>query len=161
MVYRKNEYEYGGGWHPNVDANTVGEALERIEAEHGVVTSELFLEESRPENAPTHDVFEWDDSAAAEKYRLHQSSMTINNLRVVIRNDSVQEGQRKAFVNISVEQKANYLNVVDALSKPETREIVLERAVRELEQFKNKYDSLSELAAIFTAIEAVKSRRQK
>ena len=57
MVYqRKYDYEYREGWRPGVDANTVGGMMEQIEEKHGAVTSELFLEASREESSPTHDV---------------------------------------------------------------------------------------------------------
>ena len=71
MVYKpKQQYQWGDGWKPSVDANIVGGVVEQIEAENGRVTKEKFLDYSRPEDSPTHSIFEWDDSKAAEKYRL-------------------------------------------------------------------------------------------
>ena len=51
-------------------AQKAGEELERIERKHGVVTPRNVLEESRPGKAILHDLFEWNDSRAAERFRL-------------------------------------------------------------------------------------------
>ena len=122
LVYqRKNDYEYREGWHPSVDANTVGGVMEEIESKNGAVTSELFLEASRAEDSPTHAVFEWNDGIAAEKYRLHQAARTICAIRVLVRDDRPMVADAKpqrAFVNIVDDdsKKARYMNVADALS---------------------------------------------
>jgi hypothetical protein len=82
-----------------IDAQTIGGELERIEAEHGVIDPHVVLDESRPEDAPLHGAFEWDDSLAAEKYRLDQS-------RRLIRSIEIDRGEGRpcdlAFVNVSV-----------------------------------------------------------
>jgi len=161
MVYqRKYNYEYRDGWHPSVDANTVGSVIEEIEDRNGSITSELFLEASRAEDSPTHGVFEWDDNAAAEKYRLHQAAKTICSIRVVIRASPEQEPKpRRAFVNIvpaDESKRAQYVNVCDALANEETRRVVLQRAIKELKSFQDKYENLSELAGVIKAIKEVR-----
>ena len=169
MVYkRKNDYEYREGWHPNVEANAVGEVMEQIEEKNGSVTSELFLEASRAEESPTHRVFEWNDGIAAEKYRLHQASRTICAIRVVVRDEGQNEQinpqkPMRAFVNIARddEKKAQYMNVCDAMSNSRIRNQVLQRALRELRAFQDKYSSLNELAGVFLAIEKVKHEQEK
>ena len=164
MVYqRKRDYEYRDGWHPNVDANTVGGVMEEIEERNGSVTSELFLEASRAPDSPTHGVFEWDDSVAAERYRLHQASRTICAIRVIVKNGPGAEVGReppRAFVNIVEDdsKKARYMNVSDALSNEDTRAAVLTRAMRELKAFQEKYASLEELADVFSAINNVRRK---
>lgn len=159
MVYqRRNDYEYRDGWRPGVDANTVGAVMEEIENTHGAVTSELFLEASRSEDSPTHTVFEWDDGLAAEKYRLHQASRTICAIRVIVREGPAAETTPpRAFVNVTVDdgKKAKYMNVSDAMANPETRSVVLARALREMRVFQDKYANLSELAEVMAAIKKV------
>ena len=162
MVYqRKHDYEYRDGWRPRVDANMVGAVMEQIEDRHGTVTSELFLDASRAEDSPTHDVFEWDDTAAAEKYRLHQASRTICAIRVIastVANMDPIKKPPRAFVNVVDDdcKKAQYMNVSDAMSNRNTRQIVLGRAIRELRSFEEKYSDLSELAEVFIAISKVR-----
>ena len=43
----------------------------------GVFTSKQVLELARPKNSPIHQYFDWDDSHAAELYRLEQARQLI------------------------------------------------------------------------------------
>ena len=167
MVYqRKHNYEYRDGWHPSVDANTVGGVMEEIEDRNGAVTSESFLEASRPEDSPTHGVYEWNYGVAAEKYRLHQAARTICAIRVIVKEGTGEDANvspARAFVNIVEDdsRKARYMNVSDALSNHETRLAVLTRAMRELRTFQEKYASLAELAEVFSAIDSIHIRESE
>ena len=142
-----------------VSAETAGEELERVEHKHGKVTPELVLEESRKEKAPLHKCFEWNDSIAAEKYRLNQAGQIIRNLVVVL--DEYQQSEPvRAFVNIESEAPAKtgkFINVVSAMKKEETRAAVLANALRELQEFTKKYQGLDELAGVFSEINKLKS----
>ena len=64
MVYEK-KYSWRAG--KSVSAQVAGEVMEMIEKRDGELTKEAFLEESRPEDSPTHGLFEWDDAVASEK----------------------------------------------------------------------------------------------
>ena len=150
MVYKpKNQYSWGDGWSPNMDANIVGGVVEKIEAEHGAVTKELLLEESRPEDAATHSLFEWDNDKAAEQYRLEQARHTISALRVVYVTPEKEEIAVKAFINVSeLTDKARYRNVEVALTEEDSREVYLKRIRNELEAFIRRNRNIEELGNI-------------
>lgn len=139
-----------------VTAQIAGEELERIERERGEITPAIVLEESRPDGAPLHDCFEWDDTIAAEKYRLHQASVIICNVQVAV---GKKQKVTRAFVNISdkrgVGQQGAYISIVTAMADDTTRNVVLQHALRELRYFMKKYRDYTELAEVFTVIEKV------
>ena len=92
MVYKpKNNYSWGDGWSPNLDANIVGGVVEKIEAEHGAVTKELLLEESRPEDSATHSIFEWDNDKAAESWRLQQAKQQLTHYELSMYQQKMQK----------------------------------------------------------------------
>ena len=155
MVY-KRKYSYAVEAY-KVPAEVVGETMEKIEARDGEVTKESFLEESRPEEAPTHVLFEWNDEVAAEKYRLHQSKTIINNLRIEIVTDEAEPKTVKAYINTaeSQHQKARYINFENAICDDRTKGIMYRNALAELAAFKRKYKELKELDALFTEIDKV------
>lgn len=150
MVYKpKNQYSWGEGWSPSLDANIVGGVVEKIEAEHGSVTKELLLEESRPVESATHSLFEWDNDKAAEQYRLEQARHTISALRVVYVTPEKEEVSVRAFVNVSeLSDKARYRNVEVALSEEDSREAYLKRIRNELEAFIRRNKGIEELGSI-------------
>ena len=147
MVYSWNTYGY------SVDANIVGQEFEKIEKEYGEVTSENVLESATPEDSPMHSIFEWDDSVAAHKFRLKQATTLILNLHCEVENQKKKPIKVNAYYNVSETKQGSFVNVESAFSNPDTKEIVLKRALAELNAFKIKYKECKELAKIFDVID--------
>lgn len=60
------------------------EVMRLVNQNDGVVTPEEIVEVARNPKHPLHDAFEWDDSIAAEKWRLDQARVLIRTVQVVI-----------------------------------------------------------------------------
>ena len=147
MVYEK-KYSWRAG--KSVPAQVAGEVMEMIEKRDGELTKEAFLEESRPEDSPTHGLFEWDNTVAAEKYRLTQARICIQDIVVtVIRH--AEPRKIHAFVNTTVGKanKASYSNIQIAMEDEDKRKAVLQNAFAELKAFEQKYSEYNELAGVF------------
>jgi len=80
-------YEFRQSARYGIKPNVVGLAFEKITPAKGPVTPESVVDAARPEKAPLHPVFEWDDTLAAENYRKGQARTLIRAL-VVIRPES-------------------------------------------------------------------------
>lgn len=98
----KATYEWRGGRYRGLDAQTIGEALDRL-ARHlgGEVTSEAVLDEARDIQSPLHDAFDWDDSEAAEKYRRLEARWLLRRV-VVIRS---KETAQPAWVSVRIQRE--------------------------------------------------------
>ena len=81
-----------------VDAQTVGETLHQIAEEEGGITPAVVVNVSRPEDAPLHPCFTWDDAVAAEE---HRKSEARNLVRVVRVEPTEEQAPVPAFVNIT------------------------------------------------------------
>ena len=150
MVYDK---KYSWRFNKRVSAQVAGEVMEKIEQRDGELTKEAFLEESRPEDSPTHDLFEWDDTVAAEKFRLEQSRMCIADIVVEVVKSDEETKKVHAFVNVNKKSdKASYSNIQIAMDDEEKRKIVLQNAFTELKQFEQKYSDLAELSGVFSEV---------
>ena len=153
-----NKYSYRRGFNFKVPAQVVGETLERL-AQSGELTSARFLEVSRPEDAPTHNMFEWNDSVAAERYRLQQSTVAINSVEVQIVNEATATvTSQAAFVNVirkAPAQSGSFAPIEVALSDENMRNALLGNALNELKAFRRKYNQLSELADVFFEIKKI------
>ncbi len=160
-------------WKPGsihiIDAGTAGRALDDMISRHGILTPALVVEESRPEDAPLHNAFEWDDAVAAEQYRESQARYIIRTITVEIPNR--EDAFVRAFVSVSpqpvptkepkegqVTEKATpiYVRTLDALADPALREQILKRAWEELESWQRRYSELKELAKLFQVIQAAR-----
>ena len=153
-----NKYSYRRGFNFKVSAQVVGETLEEL-AQTGELTSARLLDVSRPEDAPTHNLFEWNDSVAAERYRLQQATVAINSVEVQIVNESTATAiSQAAFVNVISKAPARtgeFAPIDVALSDANMRNALLQNALKELQSFRRKYSQLSELTAVFAEIKKV------
>lgn len=149
MIYKWKNFSY------KTSADIAGEVCEELDRTVGL-TPENLVDASRPEDAPLHDEFEWDDLAAAEEYRRVQARLLINNLSIVI-EENKQEPVR-AFFSLQCGFRKNsgtYESTITIMGDKEKREKLLDNAKKELEAFKKKYQMLSELANVFEAIDVV------
>lgn len=154
MVYK---YKWGCRVYP-VKADDAGKEFEKIEKRNNEVTAENLLDSARPKNSVMHPCFEWNDTVAAEKFRLQEARNVIGNLvKVVVDKDQEQPTARTAYVNINPDRgfgsKGRYIPIEKAMSDKETRDIVLNRALAELVAFQRKYQELAELGEVFGSIQ--------
>ena len=132
------------------DAETV---YKEITALGDTFSPEEIVEAAKDEATELHKCFEWNDSVAAEKYRLHQARMIFTQL--VVRTET-SDNTPVAVRVISSASVSNIYTPTKMLVKSDTEYAdLLERVKRELQAFKQKYATVVELQEIFTAIDAL------
>lgn len=148
MVFKPKGYQWRNGYSYAVEAKVVGKVVEKIEKRDGLVTREAFLDASRDEKSPTHSMFEWDDTIAAEKWRLDESRKIITALQIVYEDNNKQEKTAPAVINVVAEKTAKYQNIITALSAEESRELIIKRLKNEVSQLIERNRHIDELADI-------------
>ena len=123
-----------------VDAQTAGTELERIYATHGRLEPSDIVDESRDEQAPLHRCFEWNDAAAAEKYRQSQAA---NIIRSIVTVQETERGPQEVRSYVHVQTGYQPISVV--VNSEEQMNTLLRSALRELSAFRQKYSALSAL----------------
>lgn len=148
-------YKWKSGARIKGDAQASGELMEELSVSEEGLTARTLLEANIPEGAPLHNDYEWDDSIAADKWRLQQSNQFIASLTVVVFEDKGDEttDQPRAFHITTQEHSYDSLNVI--LSEPSKYEAMLQSAKAELNTFKRKYEILKELQPVFNAIKKI------
>jgi hypothetical protein len=91
-----------------LDAKTALDALTQIESTTGL-TPENVVDASRAKDAPLHNCFEWDNEAAAEKYRLKQAGTLIRAVKVII--EDAEPIEYRPFVRVIEQDEPQYKNV--------------------------------------------------
>lgn len=116
------------------------------------ITPEQVLEKAKnDENSELHKCFEWNDGIAAEKYRLIQARKIIINLAYVPK-EKTDEPVRCFQIT---REKSVYMPTKQFLVNNDEYQDLLKRAKVELESFKRRYATLSELESVFEAIENI------
>lgn len=114
-----------------------------------VVTPQNVLDAARDENSELHKCFEWDDTVAAEKYRLKQARMLIQFF--VVKTEQEEVIKPRIF-QISSERNTYQKAQFFMQNKDEYANLIL-RAKKEFAQIKNRYKEISEMEEIFDAID--------
>ena len=139
------------GYAAKVAADEAAAELIRIKTDRGQLRPADVVDESRPDEAPLHPVFEWDDHVAAEAHRCEQARHLIRS--VVITGDDGQPGDVRAFVSIDCDGPPEYVQVEEARDDEEMRGQVLDKALTALRAWSRTYGSLKEFMALTTIIE--------
>ena len=152
-----------GAMFGNDKAQVYGEELERIQIKNGgILTPQIVVEEASKKTSPIHNFFEWNKDLAHEKYLLHQARLLINTIEVVVSFNG-DEKTISRYINVTKESPDNgktrfYAIAEKVLSNEELRKQVLERAISEMDYWKEKYKTYKELSPVFQAIGITKKR---
>lgn len=151
-------------WKPQagikIEAQVAGEELERIRVRNnGRLTQEDVLDEAKNAASPLHPAFEWNDKKAAHQYRLTQAGYLIRMITVApAEPEAATTKPVRAFVNVERESDRSYTSVAHALSDQELRAQVLARAMKELHDWRQRYQDLVELARVFSVVDEERNR---
>lgn len=113
------------------------------------ISPEEVLNKARNKKSELHKCFIWDDSIAAEKYRLGQARQIIQLLVV----KPVEEVHTPVRVYQITSERNVYQPTRLFMEQPDEYKVLLERAKGELRAIKERYKILSELETIFEAID--------
>lgn len=130
------------------------------------LTTEVFVEDARQPDSPTHDYFEWDNAKAAHEHRLDQARYLLRAIKPVDEDDG--EEIERAFYSVTIacpksedgEEKdiggrRVYVTAQRMLSDKDLRLQMVTRALRQLNSWRRQYEQLHELDELFRAIDTV------
>lgn len=150
MIYRWKPGRWLG-----VPAQIAGDRIETIRSERGRVHAADLVDDARPDDAPLHPCFEWDDSTAAEKYRVSQARAVLESL-VVVPVEAPESDPVRAFIAVGDSNHPNDFQPLSVvMSDEELRKKALRAALEELNRAKARYAHLRELAEVWKALAAI------
>lgn len=133
------------------------------EKNNGQITPEIVLEEAKPKSSPLHGLFCWDDTKAAEEYRLIQAASLIRRIKVSIPTGDETTIKVRAFINVcpqhedeeTLEEQARgvYVSFQNATAVESYRDQMIANCKRDVEAFRRKYSILQEAARIIQAMD--------
>lgn len=145
------------------------ELLDIQRMNHGLLDPVKVVEYARNPRTTLHFRFEWDDTEAAELYRIEQARKIIRmELVVVSEGDEgvmriipytgAEDGKVvRAFVSLKRDRRAEdargYRTLISVLSDDELKWQMLEAARAEMLVFRRKYESLKALAGVFSEMD--------
>ena len=159
MVYEP-KYQWKQPGRIPLDAQQTGERIELLESKYGKITPQIVLSDAKKKASPLHDGFEWDDSIAAEQHRLDQARFILRQIVIVTSDEDDEEPTAiRAFVSVldsSEEGKSVYMPIGTAMENADTRQQILEKAYKELQEWGNRYKAFKEFSGVRKAIVSIK-----
>ena len=138
-----------GGINPyNADAERVADEIASI---GDSATPAQILELARDSSTELHKCFEWDDSKAAEKYRLIQAAHVARNL-VIVRDDEADDSAQIRLLHVTTKGEG-YKPITVIKANQDEYQRLLDNARSDLKAFQQKYHTLAELDAVMDAID--------
>jgi hypothetical protein len=124
------------------------------------------VEHARNQASPLHGDFEWNDSAAADEYRLIQARRLITEIEIVLEeNSSKRTGP--AYVSLVSDRRqkgGGYRAASEVVTNHDLREQLLYTVAGELHAFRERWQRMSvianDLAPLYTEIEAIERKAE-
>jgi hypothetical protein len=140
------------------DPQKIGLALEKIAADGGGrLTPPAVVDAARNPRSPLHRHFEWDDTKAAEAYRLDQARAIIGVIRI---EDDAGEPTR-AFLSVRDGAGTSYRTAAEVSGSVDLQLAVLKQAERDLEAFGKRYRELQDICEdVASARAKARTRRE-
>lgn len=115
------------------DAQIVGEEIDALMAVMGgEVTPEDIVETARPQRSRLHQFFDWDNSTAAENWRLQQARHLIAHVCEVRVIGKKQEAVR-SYANVKIGNENKYVQMDVVLETPAYAQQLIDEAVQYIE----------------------------
>lgn len=121
--------------------------LERIQSEHGRLTSDIVVEAARPKQHPLHSmVFDRPVDEAAEAWYRHNARDLIRSVKVVYKEDDKSGPERsvRKFHAVRDETGWHYETIEKIGASPFLTRLLLADAEREWRQLLQRYSHLEE-----------------
>lgn len=129
--------------------------LDDLRARRGKLTPRLLVEDSKPETAPLHGAFEWDDTVAGERFRLIQAAQVIRSVHVTVIDEPDRPPVKvRAYLPVSRDEDdpdSSYEPVETIARSARLTALVREQMRREWTQLRRKYQSHEEFWALVQA----------
>lgn len=154
----------GNGIRPKPeDAEAFVQVIESLrQALKREVTKEDVLDVARPATSPIHHLFTWDDSTAAEAWRLYQARQLLRAIRIRVTDDDGSQVERRLLIAIphaDTSESHDFVPRAKVLSDDDLRARAFRKALDELEQWQERYAEFhDEFLPVFKAIGEVIER---
>lgn len=154
---KKYQWRKGARGLSNLDADKIGSEIDYMIDNNIPHDPEGIVEYARQnEDSELHKGFEWDDTKAAENYRIEQARYITRHIIHIVNNPNAEvEEEREPEVRVffQIGNKTEYKRTVEIHRNEDEYAALLAKAMSELRAFKRKYSTLVELEEIFKLID--------
>ena len=155
-------YKYRAGYRPALkDPQALGDKLQELRDKHEGLTASIVVDDAKKKDSVLNGAFEWNDSKAAHEWRLHSAR---HLMRAVVTKELDSSGEiryQPAFVFVKTEEGPRYESLARVLDDDEMRIEVINRALKEFEQWQQRYKEYEEFLSVFESFDKTRKRLEQ
>lgn len=137
----------------NADPQKIGQKVEQVQRKRGGNFDAVDLvTEARPKNSILHDVFEWDDTEAAEQYRIQQARHLLSVLVVETELPDREKVTHRVFVSVTEQGETGYSSLAQVMTDDTLRRQFLTKLLNQLETLQEQCKQYQDLAELMSPI---------
>jgi len=137
----------------NDEAQVFGEYLDSKQLKTPV---EILKDAETNEASPFWSFLEWDDTEAAERFRVSQVRNIVNHISIeIVYIDGETITFDRAYEIVSVESGREYIHIEEGLADKDIRMQIIRRALSNLQGWRKRYGEYKEFAGIAREIDAL------
>src|SRR3990167_9555092 len=122
---------------------------------NGGVQAKDVVEHSRPEEAPLHSQFEWDDAKAGEEWRIQQARVLMSQFTIE-NNSDVRAVSHVIYELETGETDRAYFTYETIQARPELKKAFLKQFAKHVESMKRKYAEALSVYKLINEVELEK-----
>lgn len=119
----------------------VTEELLKIQKSYGALSAVYVLKEAKKKKHPLHQYFNWNDSSAAKKWRLHQANMLIARAQIIITDH--EERTVSAFISVNRNEGRQFVHTAEAINNDELTLQIFTQLESRMESLQDQLQSLN------------------
>lgn len=161
-----------GGRIPRDKVQIYGETLYGLSEEVELLTPEYILKNAKRKASPLHDFFTWDDTKAAERYRLYEAGCLMRWIEVDVQYEAAADNVKtKAFMYVDVvrddgQKTKGFATIEEISANDEYLDYIIEAAHRELITWRNNHKKYLNIKSfkntfgpVFKSVEALNKKK--
>jgi hypothetical protein len=154
-MMEKDAYQaHPGARFNDEEANRIAGEVTRLDPHGRGVGARDYHLSQKPEEAPCHGLFEWDNEQAADLYRDDQAREQLRSVYYVVKTAQRREQPIRAFLAVSPAPGAPkvYRPSGQVLREEAGSLQILEEARRQLQAWRDRWHTYGEVVARFSAV---------
>ena len=91
----------------------VSDELIALHKKHKTLSPSIIVQSAKRKKSPLHKLFDWDDTEASQKWRLHQARILIVNAKITVVKHKATTV--KAFVSLRDKEERKYMHTAQVM----------------------------------------------
>ena len=155
-------YKYRAGYRPALkDPQVVGDKLQELRDRNKGLTASIIIDDAKNKNSVLHGAFDWNDTSAAHQWRLHTARHLMRSIHIVSQDAKGDTRVVPAYVYVKTEEGPRYESLARVLDDDEMRIQVINRALKEFEQWQDRYKEYKEFLSVFESFDKTRQRLEQ